>query len=277
MNTLLKFRLLLVLSIFVLGSNVVNAQKTLVKGIVQDSISHVGEPYASVRIFRQQQREKPLGMFVTDKMGAFKQSINNTKGDFLLVVSSVGRKDINYSFSLNGETDKDLGVFYITDNVKALKNVTVTAQKPLVKMEVDKMSYSVENDIDAKSNSALDILRKVPMVTVDGNDNITVNGSSSFKVYVDGKPNAMLSSNPGTILKNMPASVIKNIEVITNPGAKYDAEGTGGVLNIVMNKTNAAGNAAMDNNLSATLRASAGNKGYGGGGYVAVQHGKFSV
>lgn len=275
MNTLLKFRLLLVLSIFVLGSNVVNAQKTLVKGIVQDSISHVGEPYASVRIFRQQQREKPLAMFVTDKMGAFKQSINNTKGDFLLVVSSVGRKDINYSFSLNGETDKDLGVFYITDNVKALKNVTVTAQKPLVKMEVDKMSYSVENDIDAKSNSALDILRKVPMVTVDGNDNITVNGSSSFKVYVDGKPNPMISSNPGIILKNMPASVIKNIEVITNPGAKYDAEGTGGVLNIIMNKTSA--NAKAMNNFSAMLRGSLSNIGVGGSAYVALQQGKFSM
>src|SRR5574344_1370852 len=236
MNTLLKFRLLLVLSIFVLGSNVVNAQKTVVKGIVQDSISHVGEPYASVRIFRQQQREKPLAMFVTDKMGAFKQSINNTKGDFLLVVSSVGRKDINYSFSLNGETDKDLGVFYITDNVKALKNVTVTAQKPLVKMEVDKMSYSVENDIDAKSNSALDILRKVPMVTVDGNDNITVNGSSSFKVYADG---------------------------------------TGGVLNIIMNKTTA--NAKAMNNFSAMLRGSLSNIGVGGSAYVALQQGKFSM
>lgn len=277
MNALLKLKLLLLSVVCFLGTSSAIAQKTLVKGIVQDSISHEGEPYASIRIFKQSNADKPVAMFVTDKSGAFKQQMANAQGNYILVISSVGRKDIRFPFSTMGEVTKDLGTFFIVDNVKTLKNVTVTAQKPLVKMEVDKMSYSVENDVDAKSNSALDILRKVPMVSVDGSDNITVNGSGSFKIYVDGKPNIMLSSNPGTILKNMPASVIKNIEVITNPGAKYDAEGTGGVLNIVMNKTNAAGNATMDNNLSATLRASAGNKGYGGGGYVAVQHGKFSM
>ena len=70
-----------------------------------------------------------------------------------------------------------------------LNAVTVVASKPLVKMETDKMTYNVQQDADAKASTVLDMLRKVPMVTVDGQDNITVNGSSSFKVYVDGKPN----------------------------------------------------------------------------------------
>lgn len=266
---------LFLLFLLLLGSSLMNAQKIVVKGIVQDSVSHVGEPYTSIRIFKENQADRPFAMFVSDKQGVFKQSISAVRGNYVLQISSVGRKDIKRSFSLNGEQTKDLGTFYIADDVKNLKNVTVTAQKPLVKMEVDKMSYSVENDVDAKSNSALDILRKVPMVTVDGNDNITVNGSSSFKVYVDGKPNAMLSSNPGTILKNMPANVIKNIEVVTNPGAKYDAEGVGGVLNIVLNKTSS--NAASMNNVNATLRAMASNLGIGGSAYVAVQQGKFSM
>ena len=78
------------------------------------------------------------------------------------------------------------------------------------------------------------MLRKVPMVVVDGQDNITVKGSSSFKVYVNGKPNAMFSSSPSKIFKAMPASAVQNIEVITNPGAKYDAEGAVGVLNITL-------------------------------------------
>ena len=86
-----------------------------------------------------------------------------------------------------------------------LKNVEVVAQKRIVKVESDKITYSVKDDSDAKTNNVLDMLRKVPMVTVDGQDNIKVNGSSSFKVYVNGKPNAMISSNPSTILKAMPA------------------------------------------------------------------------
>lgn len=154
-------------------------------------------------------------MFVTDKNGAFKSQVNNV-GEYTIVISSMGRKEVSRNFTLNGESTKDFGVLNISDNTKELKGVTVSVQRPLVSMTVDKMSYSVENDVDSKSSNALDMLRKVPMVTVDGNDNITVNGSSSFKVYVDGKPNVMLSSNPGQILKNMPASMIKNFEVVTN-------------------------------------------------------------
>ena len=99
-------------------------------------------------------------------------------------------------------------------------------------MDVDKMTYDVQNDVDSKSNTLLNMLRKVPMVSVDGQDNITVNGKSSFKVYIDGKPNAMFSSNTSQIFKSIPASAVKSIEVITNPGAKYDAEGIGGILNL---------------------------------------------
>lgn len=76
-------------------------------------------------------------------------------------------------------------------------------------MDVDRITYKVEDDVDSKTSTVLEMLRKVPMVSVDGQDNITVNGSSSFQVYVDGKPNPMISSNPGQILKTMPANVIK--------------------------------------------------------------------
>lgn len=117
-----------------------------------------------------------------------------------------------------------------------LRAVSVVASKPLIKMETDKMTYNVADDVEAKASTMLDMLRKVPMVVVDGQDNITVNGSSSFKVYVDGKPNPMFTNNASQIFKAMPATMVKSIEVVTNPGAKYDAEGTGGILNIVFNK-----------------------------------------
>ena len=165
-----------------------------------------------------------------------------------------------------------------TDSVtwsKDLEGVTVVHQKRLVKMEADKMTYKVSEDEDAKSNTVLDMLRKVPMVTVDGQDNITVNGSSSFKVYVDGMPNVMFSSNPSMVFKSMPASMVKNIEVITNPGAKYDAEGAGGVLNIIMNKQNPMAAQSM-NGMNGTVRASAGNRQLGGSVFVNGQQDKLT-
>ena len=114
-----------------------------------------------------------------------------------------------------------------------LQDVVVVQQKSLVKSDIDKLTYDIESDPDSKSNTILEMLRKIPMVTVDGEDNIQVNGSSSFKVYVNNKPNQMMSNNPKEVLKSMPATSIKKIEVITNPGPKYDAEGVGGILNII--------------------------------------------
>ena len=158
-----------------------------------------------------------------------------------------------------------------------LEGVTVVASKPLVKMETDKMTYNVEQDADAKASTVLDMLRKVPMVTVDGQDNITVNGSSSFKVYVDGKPNPMFSSNPSQIFKAMPATMVKNIEVITNPGAKYDAEGTGGVLNIILNHQ-AAGGMGGDsmNGYNGNVSISGGNTSQRIGAFISGQQGKLT-
>ncbi len=124
---------------------------------------------------------------------------------------------------------------YVNDHQKH-ETVQVIAHKPVVKLKTDKVEYRVSDDVDSKTLTVLDMLRKVPMVTVDGRDNITVNGSSQFLVYVDGRPNQMISRSPSKVLRGMPASNIQRIEVITNPGAKYDAEGVGGVLNIITKK-----------------------------------------
>ena len=157
----------------------------------------------------------------------------------------------------------------------ALDGSAVVAQKVLVKMETDKVTYKVEDDIDAKTSTVLDMLRKVPMVSVDAQDNITVNGSSSFQVYVDGMPNQMLSANPSQILKMMPATVVKHIEVITNPGAKYDAEGVGGVINLITGLQKEEGKALTEGQYgSVTLQGS--TKGYGGGVFYSMQKGKWA-
>lgn len=201
-----------------------SAQHTLITGTLKDSVKNETEPYATVRVFRPSNRQKPVAMSLTDAEGRIKQALDG-KGTFILTFSSVGKKPVMREVTLNGQSMLALGDVCTAEDATALKNVEVVAQRPIVKMEPDKMTYNVQEDGDSKSMTLLDMLRKVPMVTVDGQDNISVNGSASFKVYVDGKPNPMFQANASQIFKSLPASMVKNIEVITNPGAKYDAEG----------------------------------------------------
>ena len=117
---------------------------------------------------------------------------------------------------------------------KELEGVVVKAQKQLIKQEIDRIGYDVQADGESKTQTVLDMLRKVPMVTVDGEDNITVKGNSNYKIYKNGHYDPNLSKNAKEVLKSMPASMVKRIEVITDPGAREDAEGVDAILNIVM-------------------------------------------
>ena len=230
-----QFRILFAVVVMMMSS--VAMAQTTVKGLLMDETLGESEPFATVRVFKAGKTEKPVAMFLTDENGQFSQEVKG-KGRFDIVFSSIGKEDLKKTVELEGKGILNLDTLYIKENATMLKGVEIVAQKPLVKMDVDKMSYNVAEDEDSKSYTVLDMLRKVPMVTVDGQDNITVNGSSSFKVYVDGLPNVMFSSNPSMVFKSMPATAVKSIEVVTNPGAKYDAEGAAGILNIVMNKQN---------------------------------------
>ena len=267
-----QFRALFVAALMSISS--VTMAQTTVKGLLMDETLGESEPFATVRVFKAGKTEKPVAMFLTDENGQFSQEVKG-KGRFDIVFSSVGKEDLKKTIELEGKGVLNLDTLYIKESATMLKGVEIVAQKPLVKMDVDKMSYNVAEDEDAKAYTVLDMLRKVPMVTVDGQDNITVNGSSSFKVYVDGLPNVMFSSNPSMVFKSMPATAVKSIEVVTNPGAKYDAEGAAGILNIVMNKQNPQAAQSM-NGYNGTVRASVGNKQLGGSVFINGQQGKFS-
>ena len=117
---------------------------------------------------------------------------------------------------------------------KELEGVVIKAQKQLIKQEIDRIAYDVQSDEESKTQTVMDMLRKVPMVTVDGQDNILVKGNSSFKIYKNGHYDPSLSKNAKEVFKSMPASMVKRIEVITDPGAREDAEGVDAILNIVM-------------------------------------------
>ena len=250
-------------------------QQTVVCGAILDSLSRQGEPAAVVQFFKAPDAGKPIAFTTTDTDGRFCQQLPG-RGEYTLLFSGVGRQDRRVPFSIGEEESINLGEILIQDDVQALKSASVTAQRPLVKMEVDRMSYNVADDVDSKTSTVLEMLRKVPMVTVDGQDNITVNGSSSFQVTVDGKPSQMFSGNPAQIFKMMPASSIKDIQVITNPGVRYDAEGVGGVLNLVTNRE-ATGGQSLADGYYGSLRLMGSTRGGGGGLFVSQQKGKFAV
>lgn len=251
------------------------AQTYRVTGTVVDSLTHEGEPSATLRVLNQQQQQPadtlPVALGVTDMQGRFELTLKR-QGSYRLLVTSVGRNPITRLFSVfPSSPEAQLGTLLISEASEMLKGVEVVAQKPLVKMDVDEVSYSVADDPDAKTNTMIEMLRKVPLVTVDGEDNIKVNGSSSFQVFVNGKPNPMLSANPSQTLKAMPASMVKSIEVITNPGAKYDAEGVGGVLNITL-----IGEQSMEG-YTLNLMAMGGTRQQGGGLYAMFQKEKLTL
>ena len=269
----MKIKCSLLLIMLVVSSLVAaqNAAPTFqIKGVLLDSLTQEGEPYATIKIVKKEAPANALKMLVTDMKGKFQEKVPGT-GNFVMTISSIGRNTIVKDFTVKaGEKLVDFGTLYITDASNELGQVEVVAQKPLVKADIDKIEYNVQDDPDSKSNSVLEMLRKVPLVTVDGEDNIKVNGSSSFKVYVNGKPNNMMSNNPTEVLKSMPANSIKHIEVLTNPGPKYDAEGVGGILNIVTVGSGLEG-------YTATFSGNVSNMGAGGGLFGTVKSGKLTV
>ncbi len=169
------------------------------------------------------------------------------------------------------EEKQDSVTLSVNDTV-SLKDVEVVTMRQLVKTLDDRLSYNVQADPEARTSTVLDMLRKVPLVSVDGQDNVRVNGSSSFKIYKNGHPDPALSSNPREVLRAMPASMIKHIEVITEPGARYDAEGATAILNIVTVE------GVRIEGVSGTMSASINTFGSpNASAYIAARVGKFTL
>lgn len=207
-----------------------------IKGTIIDSTSQP-EAYATVRIFAASDTIHAAALGVTDDLGSFDLPVKKA-GQYNVIISSVGKIPINRTVGVSdsGPT-ADLGVITIADNAAQLGEIDVVATKPLVVKEIDRLGYDVQADEDAKTATVQDILRKVPMVTVDADGTVKVRGNTNFKIYKNGRPNNAFTSNAKDIFAAIPASMIKKIEVITDPGAKEDAEGVGAILNIVTNET----------------------------------------
>jgi outer membrane receptor protein involved in Fe transport len=236
-----------------------------ISGQAVEKESGQGIPYVTVSVLSDS--VKVVKRLSGDINGKFTVNVGS-KHTYILSLSAVGYKEKRLPVNIT-ESKIELGKITVDDGL-TMKEVSVVAQKPLVKVDVDKLTYSIESDPDAQTNNGLDMLRKVPLISVDANENITLNGQSNFKVLVNGKSSSMMSKNFKDVIKSMPANSIKDIEVITNPSSKYDAEGVGGIINIITTKKTLNGyNGSV--NVGADTRG-----GYNGSLYLSAKTGRLS-
>ena len=243
------------------------------KGTVVDSVKNNPLPFATV-ILLNSQTKQPVKSLLTKDDGSFEFTVSDTLS-YTLQFANVGYQNKIIDLT-NGSTE----IVYVklSPSTKLLSEVVITAAKSTITKEVDRISYNVQNDPENKILTVLDMLRKVPMVQVDGSDNIKLKGTGNFRILINGKQSALVAKNPSDIFKAMPASNILKIEVITIPPAKYEAEGLSGIINIITKKNidqgyNGSVNTRYNNiqgggiNLNATIK----QKKFGLGEYIGLQ------
>ncbi|MEE1946000.1 outer membrane beta-barrel family protein [Pedobacter sp. KR3-3] len=206
------------------------ADSIALSGFVIDSISKEKIPYVKLTV-------NGLGnsrTFFCDKMGFFKLRIakgNEIRFNFL------GYKPKTIS---NVISNSNLDVLLVPE-IKELNTVNIRGRKSLVRQEIDKLVYDAKSDPKNEGLNALEMMNRVPLINTAGGTRVEINGKSGIKLLVNGRENILANSDPAAFLRALNASDIKEVEVITSPGAKYDAEGVGGVLNIVINKMTQTG------------------------------------
>ena len=259
-----RFFVLLLLS-GVLSSLCAAQQTCRVKGIVTDTDGET-IPYATVGAYKGEKNIRRIAAGADGKFG-----IELTQGDtYIIEITSVGMAPYKKEISVPKTAVHDLGTVALhADN--ELKEVVIEAQKPLIKSDAEKITYDVSADPEADNKTLIDMMRKVPLVTVDAEDNVQLNGSSNFKVLVNGKESSMMKNNLKDVLKSMPANSVKDIQVITNPSSKYDAEGTGGIINIITTRDQLSGFTGSVTGYG-DIQGS-----FGGSLYLATQYKKFTA
>jgi ferric enterobactin receptor len=252
----------LLLPIAFTGIGVAHAQvpaKTyVITGTVIDSASQKPADYVTVAL---KKGEKALKSTLTDQRGAFRLlSPDSGKYQLNFVQVGYGRKSLSVTLR-EAQSSVDIGQVLIAAQSKQLNTVQITGERPIIRQEIDRIAYDLQADPESKASSVLDMMKKVPMLSVDAEENILLKGQAGYKILINGKPSSMVERDPKNILKSMPASTIERIEVITTPPAKYDAEGLTGIINIVTNKKIDAG---YNGSVNMNGRFPAGGPGFGG-------------
>lgn len=211
-----------------------------ISGSVIDAESNQPVEFANVALL-DPQTGKPVDGSVCDDKGKF-TIVKVAEGTYTVSISFIGYETQNLeNVTVDKRGDISLGVVKLGTSSKVLNEVVVEGEKVLIEERVDRTIYNAENDETTRGGDATDVLKRVPMLSVDLDGNVSLRGSQNVTVLINNKPSTIMASSIADALKQIPADQIKSVEVITSPSAKYDAEGTGGIININTKKNNIQG------------------------------------
>lgn len=237
-------------------------------GKITDAATQKPIEYATISL--KDSKGKIINGGVTDGKGNFKIS-NIEQGNYFIAVEFIGYKIYSDSLKVR-EAVKNMHLADIKLSAanETLNEVTVVSKTPLVENKIDKIVYNAANDVTAQGGVAIDLLKKVPQVSVDIDGNVELQGSSSIRFLINGKPSTVFGNNIADVLASIPASQIKSIEAITSPGAKYDAQGTGGIINIILKDSKVKG-------MNGSVSGSAGTRLENGSVNLTVRNNNFGL
>ncbi len=257
-------------------------EKGVIRGKVVEEIGRLPIPYAVVSV-TEANAELPIATFQTDENGNFKFQ-NLKEGIYRVKVSFVGFSNFTVSdiYISKAELEKNIGTIKLAQSQNSLTEVVITGEKPLIETDGDMITYNVASSIHAEGSSAVDILKDVPMVEVDIDGKPSISGMRSTRVFINGRPSDYMTSNIADLLNVLPSDAVEKIEVMTNPPAKYSADGEG-IINIVLRKDfkvgfngNVGVGVGLQGNKNGNASASYKGKNYSvnGGGSIRANKGK---
>ena len=219
---------------FLFASVELFAQNGTIRGQVTDANSGLSMGLASVQIFKDGAKE-PVGGGLTRDNGKFEFKV--PIGDLNVVIEFLGYKRFQKKAILTAASPTiDLGSIRLEPTERTLQEVVVQAEKSFMQLSLDKKIFNVGKDLANAGGSASNILQNIPSVSVDADGNVKLRGSDNVRILVDGKPSGLVSIKGGSGLQNLQASLVERVEIITNPSARYEAEGMAGIINIVLKK-----------------------------------------
>lgn len=247
-----KLSLVLILLIsFILPINIVASETGSmseggeIKGKVIDTETDEPLEYATVSLFHSQDSTLVTGV-ITDSKGLF--SLKAKPGKYYVVVQFMGYKDKTLNVNIkDNKTVVSLGEILMNTDAALLDEVEIVAEKSTMSMTLDKRVFNVGKDVSSTAGNAIEVLDNIPSVNVDVDGNVSLRGDSGVQILVDGKVSGLAGTSTQDALRSLQADMIERIEVVTNPSVRYDAEGTAGIINIVLKKDKRKGfNASVD-------------------------------